>query len=249
MPKVIAVTHQRLMTRPTCLSAVPLLVATLVGCSSGDDSRPPPLEVASSGTGGRTTIGGGSQNQGGAPSVADIPEDYPAGPYGEGNPGEGETLENLSLRGFVNYTNEGLASDQPFVDFDFATLRQSGPQYVLIHVGAFWCSSCRTAAEDLAARSQQVIDAGGGIVELVIDGSSPGENAKQSHLEFWIESAGLGVTTVGPVDDRAREIFPEREFAYIVDLATMEVVWRGEGLYATPTITTQAVDEMLSNWL
>jgi hypothetical protein len=125
-----------------------------------------------------------------------------------------------------------------------AAFRGGDANLLLVHVAAVWCSSCRAAASDLGEREQEILDAGGAILELVHEGQS-GDPPTESELRAWIGAHGLSVATAGPADERTKVVFPNREYAYIIDLRTMTVVWRESGLYATPTIADTAADAMI----
>lgn len=65
-------------------------------------------------------------------------------------------------------------------------------------------------------------------------------------LSSWSESFEIQATTMAPASDgRAAEIFSVRETGYIIDLETMEVVWRENALFGNPTIATIGIDRMV----
>lgn len=94
-----------------------------------------------------------------------------------------------------------------------------------------------------------MIAAGGAVLELLLDGPRSNTAPTDQELAAWIQAYSLTVTSVRRVDARTREVFADREYAYIVDLSTMQVVWREQGLYATPTIADVAVDKILADYL
>jgi hypothetical protein len=104
-----------------------------LGGSAGTTAGSPGTTAGSGGV----TPDAGSPAAGGAGGSGAV-EGYPAGPYGQNNPGPGAVLENLTFRGYVNPTATGLATDQPLVDYSFAEFRLSGPRYALVHIGAVW---------------------------------------------------------------------------------------------------------------
>jgi len=180
--------------------------------------------------------GAGAQDAGGTVS------DYPAGPYGEGDPEVGDVIENLKLQGLVF---DAAAAEPRFVTTSLGALREIDAALALIHVPAVWCSSCKAAAADLAARQQEILDAGGAIIELVHEGQD-GSPPSESELRAWATAYRLHVPTAGGADARAHAVFPDRDTAYVVDLRTMTVVWRERGLYATPTIGATGADALLA---
>jgi hypothetical protein len=157
-----------------------------------------------------------------------------------GNPDVGDVIENLQLVGLVP---DG-SSEPPFVSTSMAELRGGDATLALVHVAAVWCGSCRAAANDVGAREQEILDAGGAVIELVHEGQS-GAPPTESELRAWMGAHDIESVTVGPADDRTKAVFPEREYAYIVDLRSMTVVWRERGLYASPTIGAVGADAIL----
>ena len=51
-------------------------------------------------------------------------------------------------------------------------------------------------------------------------------------LNAWIDAYDLPVTTVAPLDDSTMQELGIRETAFVVDLTTMEIVWRTNGSLA-----------------
>jgi hypothetical protein len=144
-----------------------------------------------------------------------------------------------------------LSNERAFGSYSFDDLRQSGPRYALILTVASWCTSCKAAADDLGDRGHEVVDAGGQVIELMIDGPQVGQDATQSDLDLWITTYDLRVNTVAFTDDGGlgRTTFPAREYAYIVDLDAMEVLWQQSGLYSTPTIAVIGIEKILADYL
>ena len=100
----------------------------------------------------------------------------------------------------------------------------------------------------LGQRGEEVIEAGGAVVEVLLD-AGIGEPPTEEELTAWIEAYSLTVTTVGRVDARTREVFSDREYAYIIDLETMQVVWQTQALFSSPTITELGIDKILLDYL
>jgi hypothetical protein len=86
------------------------------------------------------------------------------------------------------------------------------------------------------------------VLELLLDGATSRTPPTEAELRAWADAYELPMTTVGPVNERARQVFTDREYAYIVELETMTVVWRHNMLYGNPTIVDQAIDEFLSDF-
>lgn len=224
---------------------------TTAGCS-GDVRGPRAGDAPASGGRDRGAAGGPEMDSGpeqlgsgGSGPAAG----YPNGPYGEGNPQVGDVIEDLKLQGFVSEAGGGLATTQPFSETSLARLRDSGARYLLIHTATAWCTSCRAAADDMGLRGEEVLDAGGAVLELLLDGLGTNQDPTEREIAAWIEAHDLSVTTAGPREDRVRKVFPSREYAYIVELGTMTVLWREEGLYASPTVAAVGIDRMLQAYL
>ena len=86
------------------------------------------------------------------------------------------------------------------------------------------------------------------MVELLLDGASVRTPPREEELHAWAEAYDLPMTTVGPVDDRARQVFADREWGYIIELETMTVVWTRQALYSSPTISDFTIDAFLSEF-
>src|SRR5262245_27495115 len=102
----------------------------------------------------------------------------------------------------------------------------------------------------MAAMGQQVIDAGGAIVE-VLETTWFGVSSR-SDLDAWVNTYRLPVTSV--IDDPARapalqtfNALGQREEAYVIDLRTMRIISRIQGSVAgigTPSAKT-AMEQLL----
>lgn len=196
--------------------------------------------------GGAPEIGnGGNPEMGEDPSaVSDAPEGYPDGPYAAGNPMVGEVIENLTFEGYPRIGDSILSSEGTVQRISLADLRDSDARYALIHTATVWCPSCRTAADDLALRGDELSASGAAIIELVLEGGYD-VLPTDEQLALWIEGSDLTVTTVRPADERTPLVFPSREYVYIVELDTMQVVWAEQALFTDPTITEQGIEALL----
>jgi len=186
---------------------------------------------------------------GGSAPIAQTTKSYPEGPYGEADPEVGQRIEDLKFDGFVSPVDGTLANQRKVQTLSFSELRNSGKRYAIVHVSAYWCDSCSASALDLSDKAKTVLERDGVIIELLVDGSAAGADPTFKELDNWIVTGGLEVTTVAPGDERVREVFPTREYAYIIELETMEVVWRHFGLYERPTTVWYSVDALLSLYL
>ena len=74
----------------------------------------------------------------------------------------------------------------------------------------------------MGAEGQAAIEAGGLVTEVLYDGD----------LLSWIQANDLHVTVVKPKPgDPTLTDLQSREWSYIVDLKTMQIVWTGFGSY------------------
>lgn len=173
---------------------------------------------------------------------------YPEGPYGEGNPELGAVVENLSFRGLLNLAPPTLSAEVMPTDVDLAAFRATDARYLLLVTAMGWCGSCQLAARDLGgALAPRVIDAferGGLVAELLLEGTGS-DAPSDTETKAWAEAAGLTVSVLGPASERVAEVFPEREWAFLVRLDTMQVVWRVEvPLYADVTVAEHGLTEL-----
>lgn len=209
------------------------------GCEP-EVERPPAHQSAPSFGGARNYLGAHEAPPSG---------DYPPGPYAFNNPQEGEVVENLEFQGFLPASPGDRAADGEFSWLTMQDLRASGARYLLVHVSSFWCATCLVGADRLNQYIDEIHRAGGATLELLVDGQATGADPRKVELEVWADSADLKMPTVGPGEDRVRAVFPDREFVYIVELATMEVVSRIQGLNEDPMPIEIAAEELLGVWL
>lgn len=79
----------------------------------------------------------------------------------------------------------------------------------------------------MAAMGKQVVDRGGVIVEVLA--TKLGANASKADLNAWIAARSIPVTCVRDPDALVQQTMKaliRREYTYIVDLATMQIVQR-----------------------
>jgi hypothetical protein len=186
------------------------------------------------GTGGSAASGGGGTGGAGASGGAGGANAYPAGPYGKE---VGDTIENYAFRGYVNDAGTALSTTMSLQDYDLDDLRSSGAGYALIHLSAYYCAGCRSAAMDLGDLSAPVQQAGGRVIEVLFDGD----------LDPWVVAYDLMVTTIAPQAGNTLVAGPaDREHALIVDLSTMKIVWKAFGSYGATTNSSakQGLTEM-----
>lgn len=192
---------------------------------------------ANTGGAGAKQVGGDD----GATSPTPPPAGYPEGPYGEDDPVVGDVIENITFEGFARIGDGKLVNSGEIVPITLEHLRAQGENYALIHTATIWCPSCRDAADDFAARADEITALGAVLIELVLEGNG---NPPPTDLELstWVSNSDLTMTTVRPGDDRTNVVFPSREYVYIIDLTDMTVVWAEQALFTDPTITALGFD-------
>lgn len=201
-----------------------------LGCSGSTD-RPP------------STDGGGSRGV----HVPGSP-DYPEGPYGSSNPEVGTVVQDLR---FLGYRGSGdlLEPSEDFEEVSLSELRAESARYLLIHVSALWCATCQAEAAAMSEYTRQVVDAGGAVLELLVDGETLGLDPSQQELDVWILNNDLRMTTMIPGDEDVRRVFPDRDHVYIIDLSTMKVVWHEVGPGLDRATSEIGAEEMLARYL
>lgn len=83
----------------------------------------------------------------------------------------------------------------------------------------------------MGEQAQAAVEAGAVVVEVVEQGASTGAPS-DADMNGWIQTYGLEITTVRPKDGDTMQL-EGREWAYIVDLADMKIVWKAFGSYGT----------------
>lgn len=176
------------------------------------------------------------------------PGSYPAGPYGENNPGIDDVVENLSFRGLLNLEPPTSSSSLEVAPLSFQTFRESDARYLLVITSMAWCGSCQVASRQLGAdlleRVTALRDEGGLVAHVLLQG---GGSARPTDAELsnWAQAGNLSISVLGPVDDEAARVFPQREWVFVLRLDTMQVVWREQvSLYATPTTSQLGVAQL-----
>lgn len=179
------------------------------------------------------------------PDAERPPPGYPVGPYGTH---VGETLPFLRWVGYVERdADAGLVSDGPFTPYSSDDLRRSGERLALVHLADFDCPGCNHAATVLAARAAPAEREGAAVVEVLGSTSIQAAPADRAHLDAWITTHELRVTSV--IDAKGYELstlndFGIRETALVVDLPTMRIEYRSTGNLAPngPTSLDDAFD-------
>lgn len=217
-----------------------LFLCLAVGACGVEGERPDGIEATSSSNSAWIDGWGGAGSLG-----ASRPKSYPDGPYGSGDPGVGERLPNLRLEGFVSPPSGRKATSSRYSSIELNDIRRSDNQFLIVHVSALWCPPCMLAARDLAENHELITSAGATVIELLVDGQSSGADPSREELEIWADTADLMFPTAMPGDEETRKVFPHREYAYLVDLDSMEVIFRTSGFQNETTVAQEAIDELL----
>jgi hypothetical protein len=166
-------------------------------------------------------------------SVADAdrpPAGYPAGRYGTH---VGDTFPFLRWEGYVEgRADAALVSSSAWTTYTSDDLRRSGKRWAIVHLTDFDCPGCRHAATELDARVADAGAMGPAVVEVLGSVSIEALPADRAHLDAWITTFAPSVTAV--IDAPGHEFatlrsFGVRETALVLDLATMQVVYRSTG--------------------
>jgi hypothetical protein len=100
----------------------------------------------------------------------------------------------------------------------------------------------------MGSEGQAAIDAGGLVVEVLYVGQDFVTPPTQNEMAAWIQTIPpLHVTVVRPKPgDPTLAELQSREWSYIVDLKTMQIVWTGFGSYAglAPTSMHNALTQL-----
>lgn len=208
--------------------------ASPAGCDGHCAERAGPREAASDAPSVHPSLDAATGSSPDATPVApdaavDVPPGYPVGPYG--GRAVGDVLGNLKWEGYVNDTAAALSSTEPYVPYSLDDLHRSGKALLLLHVADFDCAGCKSAAADLVKLGAAVVEAGGAVVEVL--GSQGWEYvATRPYLDAWLATYDLRVTSVIDAPGHGLEtlhVFGIRETSVIVDLTTMQIVWKMNG--------------------
>lgn len=237
----------------TVVRGITLLSVALFSLACSSEVSPPDSPTWMAGNGATSSTGGSLSAPGGADSLPVLggataqgdPDSYPPGPYGSGNPKVGDVVEDLAWQGFARLGDGRLASEGPLQNLQLSSLRTAGKSYALIHTATVWCPSCRAAADDLAARGEELEAKGAVLIELLLEGQSS-QIPTDAELEAWVQGSDLTVTTVRAADERTAVVFPAREYVYLIDLASMKVVWAERALFSDPSIAALGIEELLT---
>jgi len=211
-----------------------LFAALLLGCGT-DVALGPPPPPGPDGNGG----GGGLGGSGGVISVGGsggaAPCVYPVDNVGNQ---VGQVLPPLSWNGYVNDAADSLSTTKTW-STDYGTeaiyCQATGP-YALIHTAWVFCPGCRAAARALGAASVDqnlngavVVAAGGIIVEVLIQSGYSGGALDMFDITTWVNTYDLDITTMMAVDAQTEAALIDREWSFIIDTSTMQIVWRQQG--------------------
>ena len=164
--------------------------------------------------------------------MAELPPDlspgpYPTGPYG----GDvGKVIDNLTFQGYFSPTKtSGLASAEPLGEVTLDKLRLApNAKFLMIHLAAYWCGPCLSAAKALAAKTSTFAPKGGLLMGILAEGTTPADVATKNQLDLFISKAGAQFTYVldgvAPQTDAETYFSNERDTFIMIDLKTMKIV-------------------------
>ena len=198
--------------------------ASLSDASLLDASKPPRDAAATP-----ASLDAASDAVDAAEDAGRLPPGYPAGHHGTQ---VGDTLPFLRWEGYVaERLDGGLVSDGPLASYSSDDMRRSGKSLALLHVADFDCPGCNHAATVLAAGAHDLQERGALVVEVL--GSSEFTNpADRAHLDAWVTTYELSFTSV--IDAPGHELATLnavgiRETALVIELTTMQVMFRATG--------------------
>lgn len=208
--------------------APPLVDAAPDARDAAHDSASVPARDAEPVEAGLADVTPGAPDAGEAGPRYDVPLGYPPGPYGRT---VGSTLAPLRWEGYVSPDGAALARDQGHGPYSPDDLRRSGRSLALVHFADFDCPGCRSSALSLAARGAELSLAGAAVVEVLVS-KQYSDPANRTHLDAWVATYDLTVTTV--IDAPGHELesldaIGIRETAVIVELPSMRILWRATG--------------------
>jgi cytochrome c biogenesis protein CcmG/thiol:disulfide interchange protein DsbE len=181
------------------------LVGALVGCS--DAGAQGPVTV-------RSTAGDASTCV-----TPDAGAPYPTCPYGIE---VGQTLENATFVG----RRAGLDSPREAVSLaDFHALRAAGKRYLVLSVGAFWCSPCKEEAKEFQASLVPAYEPKGVAFLSIILQNASRQPTKDDDVDLWIRTFKLTFPTARDPDGYVARFFDPSTMPLnmVVDLATMKL--------------------------
>ena len=170
------------------------------------------------------------------PDIAELPPDmsrdlsramYPSGPYGGT---VGNVVDNFKFQGYFSPSKtSGLASTETFGEVSWDMLRMTpDAKYLMIHMAAYWCGPCLSAAKQLAAKAPEMVPKGGLLMGVLTEGRTPSEPATESNLGSFINKAKAPFTytldSVSPQTDLESYFDSLRDSFIIIDLSTMKIV-------------------------
>lgn len=192
-----------------------------VGCGS---SAPPTLMNTTPDAPARESDGAAAPEDAAASCV---PDQYPDGPY---RASVGSVIANLDFVGRVSLDPmAGPASSFPWKPLTLDDVRRTCKPWALVFVPAYWCGPCRANAKMLAEQTQSINDAGGVVIEILVDGSPAGTPPTQQMLDSFVSTSGVNFTSVIDPPDKPLRTLDLLGFdaAYVVELATMTIAYKG----------------------
>lgn len=221
--------------------AIVCVTMLMFGCASS------PSTATSGGGGSDATTGGevatgGAETSGPDTAVADTAADEVAAPDTSSAPEDtappepcaqavGKVMCNVESQGYIRDAASGLATETPFSpSFVLAeVMAKSTQKYAVVMLGAWWCGKCR-AATGLAVSKLPQYGKKAAFINLLVEGDTPSKPATKSNLQTWASQLKVPFTIGCDLGDSPfalkKELGP-RETAYILERATMKVLYKG----------------------
>ncbi len=143
----------------------------------------------------------------------------------------GKVMCNLESQGYIRDDASGLATEAPFSpSFVLAeVMAKSAQKYAVVMLGAWWCGKCRAATGLVVSKLAQY-GKKATFVNLLVEGDTPSKPATKSNLQTWASQLKVPFTIGCDLGDTPfalkKELGP-RETAYIIERATMKVIYKG----------------------
>lgn len=226
-----------------------LLPALLLACSS-DPAEPEVVRADNSagttGSAGTSAGGSGGSSAGGTSGAGGAVDPggkgtealYPAGPFGLEL---GEVVQNFKFSGLrnpvaANYsTADANVETIAFSDYYNPTGDTAKPRVLVVTASARWCTFCKQEAVASMKPDHYPYWKEKGVEFLValFDNETPGEPATFKDLELWTKAYKLEYPSVLDPNPPKLGVFFKLDaapFNMILDLATMKILYKGEGL-------------------
>jgi hypothetical protein len=201
--------------------------------------------TTAAGTGGTTAAGTGGSAGAAAGTAGSGGEDpggkgnesvYPAGPYGLA---VGEVVQNFKFSGIRNPKEANYSAASPeviaFSDYFNPGGDTAKPRFLVVTASARWCTFCKQEAQ-LSMKADHYPywrEKGVEFLVTLFDNETPGSPADFQDLEIWTKSYKLEYPSALDPNPPKLGVFFQLDaapFNMILDLKTMKILFKGEGL-------------------